>query len=317
MTRPALSPQGQLTHDLGAWRERELPPSLSQPSTWHEFGSPQTEVAASNRSRNQPQENSTNAEAPRSAPPRARAAASCDRSPTEDAVQSVSAAGELTLTSGRTVKLLDIRFPADDAGLARALAWLRSLAGRRVAAAPVGSTDRWGRVAADVVLLDDGGPIDVAELLVGEGFAIVDAGERDALCRPPLLAREAQARSRRIGLWADARFRPVPAHDIERLRALIGQFALVEGRVRGVGERRERTYLNFGPDWKTDFTITIPKRTWAVLRERGVSAASLKGARVRARGIIEEWQGVALEITAADMLEVPGDDHARPPGTRP
>jgi hypothetical protein len=87
--------------------------------------------------------------------------------------------------------------------------------------------------------------------------------------------------------------------------------------VRGVGERRERTYLNFGSDWKSDFTITIPKRIWAALRERGVTAASLKGARVRARGVLEEWQGVALEITAADMLEVPAEDLQRPPGPRP
>jgi hypothetical protein len=109
----------------------------------------------------------------------------------------------------------------------------------------------------------------------------------------------------------------VPAGDIERLTKLIGQFALVEGRVRGVGERRERTYLNFGADWTSDFTVTIPKRSWALMRERGVSATSLKGARVRVRGIVEEWQGVALEITAAGMLEVLGEDHARPAGTRP
>jgi hypothetical protein len=82
--------------------------------------------------------------------------------------------------------------------------------------------------------------------------------------------------------------------------------------VRSVGERRARTYLNFGRDWKEDLTITIPKRTWAALGERGLSAASLKGKRIRARGMLEEWQGVAMEITAADMLEVLGQDNTRP-----
>ena len=82
--------------------------------------------------------------------------------------------------------------------------------------------------------------------------------------------------------------------------------------MRSVGERRERTYLNFGSDWKQDLTITIRKRTWAIMRERGLSAASLKGRRVRARGVLEEWQGVAVEITAADMLEVLGQDITRP-----
>ena len=96
------------------------------------------------------------------------------------------------------------------------------------------------------------------------------------------------------------------------MQALIGRFTLVEGVVRSVGERRERTYLNFGRDWKQDLTITIPKRTWTALGERGVSAAALKGKRIRARGVLEEWQGVAMEITAADMLEVFGRDNTRP-----
>ena len=64
--------------------------------------------------------------------------------------------------------------------------------------------------------------------------------------------------------------------------------------------------------WNQDLTITIPKRTWAILRERGLSAAALKGKRVTARGVLEEWQGVAMEIAAADMLEVLGQDITPP-----
>jgi hypothetical protein len=121
-----------------------------------------------------------------------------------------------------------------------------------------------------------------------------------------------RARSQRIGLWADERHRPVDAGDLDRLKGLIGRFALVEGRIRSVGERRERTYLNFGSDWKTDFTITIPKRSWARMSEQGLSAAALRGRRVRARGVIEEWQGVAMEITVPDMLEVLAQERMRP-----
>ena len=58
-------------------------------------------------------------------------------------------------------------------------------------------------------------------------------------------------------------------------------------------------------------TLTIPKRTWAMMLERGVTAAALKGKRVRARGVLDEWQGVAMEITAPDMLEVLGQEPGR------
>jgi endonuclease YncB( thermonuclease family) len=250
------------------------------------------------------------AAAPAQAPARQRARpdAACERIRSEDVIRSVSPPGEVALASGRKLRLLDLRLPDDADEAPRAAAVLASLADRRVTVAAVGEADRWGRLTAELALLDDAAPIDVAELLVGEGFALVDAGERDALCRPELLAVEARARQRRLGLWATERYRPAFAGDGERLKGLVGRFGLVEGRVRSVGERRERTYLNFGPDWQSDLTVIIPKRTWAVMQGRGLSAAALRGRRVRARGIFEEWQGVAVEIAAADMLELLGQD---------
>jgi hypothetical protein len=231
----------------------------------------------------------------------------------EDKIRSISTRGEVELASGRTIKLLDVRLPEAADDLSRPLAWLESLAGRRVAVATLQSgVDRWGRHAADVALLDEAAPIDVADLLVGEGFAMVDPAGRSILCRPDLLRSEQRARARGFGVWAGNRHGPVPANDMAQLHALVGQFAVIEGTVRSVGERRERTYLNFGRDWKQDLTITIPKRTWTIMRERGVSAATLRDKRVRARGLLEEWQGVAVEITAADMLEVLGQDITRP-----
>jgi len=232
----------------------------------------------------------------------------CERVHSEEVIRSVSPLGEITFASGSKVRLLDIRLPQDNGEAPRAAAVLASLEGRRVAVAAVGEADRWGRLAAELALVDGTAPIDLAELLVGEGFALVDAGERDGLCRPELLALEARARQRRLGLWAGERYRPAWAGDGERLKSLVGRFGLVEGRVRSVGERRERTYLNFGSDWQTDLTVVIPKRTWAVLQGRGLSAASLRGRRVRARGIFEEWQGVTVEIAAADMLELVGQE---------
>jgi endonuclease YncB( thermonuclease family) len=237
---------------------------------------------------------------------------SCERRISEDVVASVSGRGELLLASGRTIKLLDIRLPPEDEELGRALAWLRLPAGRRIAVASVGAADRWNRIAADVSLLDETPRVDLAERLVDDGHAMVDAGERRVLCRPNLLAREERARADRRGLWASGLHEPVAAADEARLRQRVGRFALVEGMVRSVGERPERTYLNFGPDWTRDLTITIPKRTWAMMTERGLSATALRGRRVRARGLLEGWQGVAVEITAPDMLEMLGQELRRP-----
>jgi hypothetical protein len=92
---------------------------------------------------------------------------------------------------------------------------------------------------------------------------------------------------------------------------LAGRFVLVEGRIRSVGERQQRTYLNFGSDWANDFTIIIPKRTWAIMRDRDLSARALNGRRVRGRGVIEIWRGPTMEISAAEMLEILDLDRTR------
>jgi endonuclease YncB( thermonuclease family) len=243
---------------------------------------------------------------------RGPARSSCEQGASEDAIVSVTARGELVAASGRTIALADIRLPAEGEALDRARAALQSLGGRRATVVAAGAPDRWNRISAEVVLLDEAASASVTGRLVDEGLALVDAGDRRALCRPELLVREERARAGRKGIWAGDEYRPVAAAETARLQGLVGRFALVEGVVRSVGERRERTYLNFGPDWASDLTVTIPKRAWTTMLERGVSAASLQGRRVRVRGIVEEWQGVAVEIGAPDMLEVLGQEVRRP-----
>ncbi len=239
-------------------------------------------------------------------PAAAQPRASCPTETVREVIAGVTERGEIRLAE-RLVRLSDLRLPEGAPG-AQARDWLASHAGKtaQVAAAV---PDRWGRHPASVTVEDETGPLDLARNLVAAGLALVDA--EAALCRPELLALEGRARAAGLGLWASDRYKPVAAADLKRLEALVGRFALVEGRILSVGERRQRTYLNFGRDWKTDLTITIPKPTWAILRERGLTAAALRGRRVRARGVVEEWQGPALTLWAADLLELLDEDPSR------
>jgi hypothetical protein len=61
--------------------------------------------------------------------------------------------------------------------------------------------------------------------------------------------------------------------------------------------------LNFGEHWAEDFTIVIPRKTWKLMGERGLDAAALKGQRIRARGILEPWQGTSLTLLMPEMIE--------------
>lgn len=231
------------------------------------------------------------------------AATTTDRCPAEavdDRLGEIRPGGELLLASGRTARLVDLRI--DDREGERAFRLLRSFAGEPVRVRAVAAPDRWGRVPA---LVETAGPAPVgfAELLVGEGFAVVDAGERDDLCRPDLLRVEEAARRGRAGLWKVGAG-PIRADDRAALESAQGRFGIVEGRVISVGERRDRTYLNFGRDWSRDFAVTLRKRSWAAAKASGLSAAALTGARVRVRGLIEMRRAPGMEIDAHALVEV-------------
>ncbi|WP_150117606.1 hypothetical protein [Microvirga vignae] len=131
----------------------------------------------------------------------------------------------------------------------------------------------------------------------------MDPGADLPFCQPELFALEETARERNLGLWADGRYNPIPVDQTDRLKERVGSFVIVEGRVRSVGERKQRIYLNFGGHWADDFTIIIPKKTWMQMAERGLSTDSLKGHIIRTRGILQSWQGTALTIDSAEMIE--------------
>jgi endonuclease YncB( thermonuclease family) len=233
-----------------------------------------------------------------------RGGASCETVQTTDRISFVNERGEIGLASGRLAKLSGIRLADEGPERDRAVAWLKEAAGREVKVDAFGTgVDRWGRIAATLVLESDAGPIDLTRNLIAAGFALADAGEANTLCRTDLLPIEARAREAGLGLWSGDRYKPLSADDPERLTSRIGQFTLIEGRIRSVGERRRRTYLNFGRDWTTDLTITIPQRTWDTLRSRSLTATALRGRRIRVRGIVEEWQGPAITLGAAELLE--------------
>jgi endonuclease YncB( thermonuclease family) len=247
-------------------------------------------------------------------PPSRSAAPACETRRTEDRIASVTERGEVRLASGQTVKLSGLRLPEGETEAKAARSLLASFGDAPVAiGATASAPDRWGRLPAVVTVTTDAGPVDLNRALVAAGLALVDAGEADRLCQSALLAAEQRARDWGLGLWRLERYKPASADDLERLKALVGQFALIEGRVRSVGERQQRTYLNFGADWSTDLTVTIPKRTWQTMRDRGVTAAELRGRRVRARGMVEEWRGPAITIMVPEMLEILDGESPRRP----
>jgi hypothetical protein len=222
----------------------------------------------------------------------------CSAAEVPDTLLSFTAHGTIRLAGQGEARLAGLRLPEE--GRERAAALLRARGGT-VRVRPLGEADRWGRRPVQIAFAEGG---DAGESLTEEGLAVVDPAPGEPFCQPELLALEATARERGLGVWAGDGSKPIPAGDAERLAARIGRFAIVEGRVRSVGERRQRTYLNFGADWASDFTVVVTNPAFAVLAERGLTAAALRGRRVRVRGVLEDWRGTAITVTVAEIVEV-------------
>ncbi|MEE1656817.1 thermonuclease family protein [Microvirga sp. CF3062] len=241
--------------------------------------------------------------------PLIRRAAECIGEARADRLQGLTPEGDLILLSGGPARLAGIRLPDTSPYREQSIAWLQAWTVHSIIVQGSDKRDRWDRLSVRVRSSGQTPALDWAHGLVEAGLALVDAGTEGVFCQPELLVLEATARERRLGIWADDRYKPLDVNQPERLRERIGSFVLVEGRIRSIGERKQRTYLNFGGLWAEDFTIIIPKTTWKQMSDRGLGLDALKGRRIRARGILQSWQGTAFSIVIPDMIERLEGDH--------
>lgn len=158
--------------------------------------------------------------------------------------------------------------------------------------------DRHGRVLAHL-LRSDGEWIQGAMLASGMARTYSFADNRALVSE--LLAREQVARAERRGIWALDWYRIRRPDETE---ADLDSFQLIEGRALGVAEQRANTYLNFGPDWRTDFTLVAGARARKLCADAGLALPALEGRHVRARGWIESFNGPMIEITHPEQIEV-------------
>jgi endonuclease YncB( thermonuclease family) len=227
-------------------------------------------------------------------------AGECKFVASRDTVVESGAFGEIRLASGRVVTLSDVRIaePVDDA-----LHFLASQAGAEVELQVRESKpDRWGRIGAAIILSPDASRVDLAHALIARGLAVVDS-QAQTLCDESLLLREEQARRSRRGLWRAVETLPVPAENSAALLARLGSFTIVEGVVQSIGERGRRTYLDFGRSWEGAFTVIIPSPLWTKVQSAGMGVDTLKGRRIRIRGIMQNWRGPAIELTTVEFIE--------------
>ena len=218
--------------------------------------------------------------------------------------------GMVLLDDGETVRLAGIEVPrlrpggaAHDAeplaaDARQALAGL--VQGRRVGLA-YGSAqrDRHGRLRAHLVRIRDS--VWIQGALLAAGLARVHSLVDDRAAVAEMLIHERGARTERRGLWAAPRYRVRAAAEAG---AALRSFQLIEGRVRAAAVVRGRGYLNFGEDWREDFTVSIAPRDRRRFEAAGIAVETYEGRLVRVRGWIESFNGPMIEATHPEQIEI-------------
>ncbi|MBL4613746.1 MAG: thermonuclease family protein [Magnetovibrio sp.] len=160
------------------------------------------------------------------------------------------------------------------------------------------SEDRHGRILAHLVSVE--AQIWLQGEMVRKGLARVYTFPDNRILASEQLALERQARADGLGIWA------LPYYALrtpDNVRHDVGTFQIVQGRVMDTARVKKRIYLNFGADWRSDFTIKVDVRKEALFKKAGIDLLALKGQRVRVRGWVKMQNGAMIELDHPERLE--------------
>ena len=157
--------------------------------------------------------------------------------------------------------------------------------------------DRHGRTLAH--LRDEDGRW-VQGAMIEQGFGRVYSFADNRALVADMLALERAARAARRGLWSVPEFTVrAPDEDVP-----LDAYMVVEGVVADAASVNDRVYLNFGDDWRTDFTATIGRKAATVFDEAGLDPVALEGTRVRLRGWTTYRNGPMIDLSHPEQIEV-------------
>ncbi len=184
-------------------------------------------------------------------------------------------------TSGKA-SFANIRYP--DGKLAQN--WLTGHLLQQEINVDLGDTDRYGRIVITS---------DCEEKMLRDGIAIFYAS--DGSIPASWFAAEAAARRQKAGVWVKEDWVVTPQNAAQHKN----EFHVVEGAIMHIYNAKAATYLNFGKNWHSDFSVTIPAKLRRSMHDKLTGFE--EGDMVRVRGRLYEENGPMILLNHADNLE--------------
>ena len=234
------------------------------------------------------------------------AATDCAAPPAETTavrLAGVNAAGDPVLGDGRVLRLVGLAPHQDSGQQERFRTGLQPFTDRALDLAILGEPDRWGRLPSRLFIPEDASGGQRRELAV----ALRESGAATPLPEPaasPCAATPPRIQKTVTSGGQASRSMAIDGHDLAAVKAQEGRYVMLEGRIASVGERPQRTYLNFSRRPGEAAAIVVSRALWRDLKNAGWTASSLGGKRVRAYGVLSGRDGLLLEATTRTALEL-------------
>lgn len=145
------------------------------------------------------------------------------------------------------------------------------------------------------------GKIWVQGLLLENGLARIQPGQDNTEMATHMLALENEAIAHKRGLWAAEGFKVLTP---ETAGGALNGWAIIEGKIARTGMANNVSFLNFGDDWRQDFTIGLGAEVRRQMAKRGLDSMNLAGKNVRVRGWVENYNGPYIKLSHAIWLEI-------------
>ncbi len=170
-----------------------------------------------------------------------------------------------------------------------------------------GRMNRMGHMLAHIVRDEDGAWVQGTLLTLG--LARVQTLSYNPEMAAQMLALEKAARTDKIGIWGDSRFAVLTP---ETATEHIGSFQIVEGNIYAAALNKNRLFLNFGQNWRDDFTVMLSTEAKRQLEKQGLDPMNWGGRKIRVRGWLESYNGPFIEADHAQVIELLNEPPSAP-----
>ncbi|MBN2483387.1 MAG: thermonuclease family protein [Candidatus Omnitrophica bacterium] len=156
------------------------------------------------------------------------------------------------------------------------------------------SQDKYGRLLG-YVFVDD---MFVNEKLLREGYAVLYTYPPNVKYVDRLVSAQREARQTNRGFWGA--YEIIAAQDASKW---FGHIRTVRGRVQNIFQSGKAVFLNFGDNWRDDFTVVIFNNAFEYFYKQNIHPVTYyKGKTVEVTGRIREYNGPEIIVNSPQEI---------------